>query len=346
MHSLSGICKDVPIGSKHKKNGGLTMHLLLKITLWLLGAIIVLAAAPYVYTVLSMTQLDRLEQEALGGLYLDTQQGRLSYSREGDENAPAVILVHGFSTPKFVWNQVKPELVDAGFQVITFDHLGRGFSDRPQVPYDSNLYRQELLDVIQGLELKTPVSLVGYSMGGANVIDFAAQYPDQVRQLVLIAPAGYMGNSSSLSTLVKPALGDYIATVFGKEYAVKSIREEVNSGAAPAEMLPLFEQQASYQGYTNALLSTLRHYPMGAMSERYQIVGKTNIPVHAIWGTADQVVPYCGLAEMAEDVPQLTSTTLDDGNHNITYARADEVTNAILSALINKPQTEAPLSSS
>ena len=310
------------------------MHILLKIIAWLFASIILVTAIPYGYMVLTAAPLDRAEQDALGGLYLDTEQGRLSYTREGDENAPAVILVHGFSTPKFVWNQVKPELVNAGFQVITFDHLGRGYSDRPEGPYDSILYRQELLDVIAGLNLNTPVSLVGYSMGGANVIDFAAEYPDKIKQLILIAPAGYMGNSGSLTTLAKPIIGDWIATVFGKEYAIKSIREEVTSGAAPAEMLPLFEQQASYKGYTNALLSTLRSYPMGDLGDRYQLVGKTDIPVHAIWGTADQVVPYCGLAEMAEDVPQLTSTTLDEGNHNITYARAEEVTRAILAALI------------
>lgn len=309
------------------------MHTLAKIILWLFASLIAIITIPYAYMVLTSVPLDRAEQDTLGGLYLDTEQGRLSYTRDGDEDAPAVILVHGFSTPKFVWNQVTPELVEAGFQVITFDHLGRGYSDRPEGPYDSNLYRRELLDLIAGLNLTTPVSLVGYSMGGANVIDFAAEHPDQVKQLVLIAPAGYMGNSGSLSALAKPVVGDYIATVFGKEYAIKSIRKEVNSGAAPAEMLPLFEQQASYKGYTNALLSTLRHYPMGDLGDRYQLVGKTNIPVHAIWGTADQVVPYCGLAEMAEDVPQLTSTTLDDGNHNITYARAQEVTQAILAAL-------------
>ena len=309
------------------------MHILAKIILWLVALVVVITAIPYSYILLTSAPLDRTEQDTLGGLYLDTDQGRLSYTRDGDENAPAVILVHGFSTPKFVWNQVKPELVDAGFQVITFDHLGRGFSDRPKGPYDSNLYRQELLDVIEGLDLKTPVTMVGYSMGGANVIDFTAEHPEQVKQLVLIAPAGYMGNSGSLSALAKPVLGDYIATVFGKHYAIKSIREEVNSGAAPAEMLPLFEQQANYKGYTNALLSTLRSYPMGDLGDRYQLVGQTNIPVHVIWGTADQVVPYCGLAEMAADVPQLTSTTLDEGNHNITYARASEVTRALLDAL-------------
>lgn len=309
------------------------MHILAKIILWLFASLVVIITIPYAYMVLTSVPLDRAEQDTLGGLYLDTDQGRLAYTRDGDANASAVILVHGFSTPKFVWNQVKPELVNAGFQVITFDHLGRGHSDRPDGPYDSNLYRQELFDVITGLDLNTPVSLVGYSMGGANVIDFAAEHPDLVKQLVLIAPAGYMGNSGSLGALAKPVVGDWIATVFGKEYAVKSIREEVNSGAAPAEMLPLFEQQASYRGYTNALLSTLRSYPMGDLGDRYQLVGKTDIPVHAIWGTADQVVPYCGLAEMAEDVPQLTSTTLDEGNHNITYARAQEVTQAILAAL-------------
>ncbi len=57
------------------------------------------------------------------------------------------------------------------------------------------------------------------------------------------------------------------------------------------------------------------------------------IPVSAIWGTADQVVPYAGAALMAEDVPRLKLTTIDGANHNMTYGRADAVATAVVNAL-------------
>jgi pimeloyl-ACP methyl ester carboxylesterase len=277
--------------------------------------------------------LDQAARDQLGGDYLQTAQGVLSYTRQGPADAPVVILVHGFSTPKFVWEQVTPTLLAAGYQVVSYDHLGRGFSDRPAGPYNAALYRSELTGLIAGLELATPLTLVGYSMGGANVVDFAATNPTQIKQLLLIAPAGYMRNAKSLSPLTTPFLGEWFATVFGKQYARGAIKSEVEAGLAPADMLDKFDQQAAYSGYTDALLSTLRHFPMADLADRYRIVGETNIPVTAIWGTADKVVPYEGAALMAEDVAQLKLITLTDGTHNITYARAAEVAAAMVSSL-------------
>ncbi len=172
---------------------------LLKFLKW--SGLLLLLAIVATYGVASsgLKELDQAARDDLGGDYIQTENGILSYTRQGSLYGPILILVHGFSTPKFVWEQVTPSLLAAGYQVITFDHLGRGFSDRPEGPYDSALYQSELSGLITGLELATPLTLVGYSMGGANVIDYAASNPEQVKQLVLIAPAGYMRNAESLS---------------------------------------------------------------------------------------------------------------------------------------------------
>ena len=226
-----------------------------------------------------------------------------------------------------------PAVLAAGYQVISFDHLGRGFSDRPEGPYDSALYNSELAGLIKGLNLNTPLTLVGYSMGGANVADYAASYPEQIKQLVLIAPAGYMRNASDASPLAMPVLGEWLATVFGRRYARQGVESEINAGRAPANMLEKFDQQAAFAGYTDSLLSTLRHFPMADFADRYRIVGGTDIAVWAIWGTADKVVPFDGASLMKEDVPQMKLTELKDANHNMTYGQADAVAAALVHAL-------------
>ena len=287
----------------------------------------------YVVAITKLEDLNRKAQKNIGGLYLPTEQGSLSYTRKGPVNAPVIILVNGFSTPKFVWEQITPALVKEGYQVITFDHLGRGFSDRPVGPYDGELYRREISDVITGLALNTPITLVGYSMGGANVIDYAASYPEQINQLILIAPAGYMGDPGSIKWLIKPMIGEWLATVFGTYYAGAAIQSEIAKGIIPKTMYEQFQKQAIFKGYTDSLLSTLRHYPMHDMRHRYEIVGKTNIPVFALWGTADKVTPYSGAKAMANDVPQLRVKPIEGGSHNITYAQAQLVAYNILTAL-------------
>ena len=295
--------------------------------------LLVMSLAVFMATRNGLKELSEQAREEIGGLYLDTEYGTLSYTREGSVNSSAVILVHGFSTPKFVWDQITPSLVAKGYQVITFDHLGRGFSDRPAGPYNAELYQSELAGLIAKLELKTPLTLVGYSMGGANVVDYAASHPEQIQQLILIAPAGYMDDPDSSALAAKPIIGEWLATVFGNQYAGTAIQSEIEEGLAPKDMYEKFQKQASFKGYTEALLSTLRHYPMHDLAHRYKIVGKAGIPVLAIWGTADEVVPYSGAAEMAADVPQLKIEAIEDGNHNIAYAQAQLVANKILVAL-------------
>ena len=166
------------------------MRRLPKYLAWTALLLLLIAVAAYGLARTGLKELDQAARDDLGGLYLPTKRGLLSYTREGASDAPAIILVHGFSTPKFVWEQVTPFLLGAGYQVITYDHFGRGFSDRPAGPYDSALYQDERSSLFAGLELATPLTLVGYSMGGANVIDYAASHPEQIKQLVLIAPAG------------------------------------------------------------------------------------------------------------------------------------------------------------
>lgn len=309
------------------------MAKLTKYLCWAACIALLIAMAAYGYALAGLKELDESARDALGGSYLQTDRGVLSYTRQGNFEAPAVILVHGFSTPKFVWEQITPHLLEAGFQVVTYDHFGRGFSDRPAGPYDSALYQSELSAIISGLELTTPVTLVGYSMGGANVVDYTASHPQQIEQLVLIAPAGYMRNSQSASALIAPVIGDWLFTVFGKQFAYAGIQAEVEAGRAPADMLTKFEAQAAFKGYTDAMLSTLRHYPMGDLAHRYKPLGETGIPVTAIWGTADKIVPYDGAALMAQDIPQLELITVDGANHNMTFGQAQVVAGALLAAL-------------
>ncbi|MFT4825697.1 MAG: pimeloyl-ACP methyl ester carboxylesterase [Halioglobus sp.] len=309
------------------------MQIVLRISKWL-GAVLLLLAIFFYFNARSgLKLLDEHARAELGGNYLSIPQGVLSYTLEGPAEAPLVILVHGFSTPKFVWEQVTAVLLDAGHRVLTYDHFGRGFSDRPDGPYDSAFYQSELTGLIQGLDLETPLTLVGYSMGGANVVDFAASNPALVDQLVLIAPAGYMPNSGSISLLGAPVLGEWLATVFGKQYALSSIRQEVEVGLAPPDMAAKFEQQAQFDGYTQALLSTLRSFPMADQAHRYKIIGDAGIPVTAIWGTDDQVVPFSGAQLMLKDVPQLDLVSIVGGNHNMTYSRAGEIAQQIVWAL-------------
>lgn len=281
-----------------------------------------------------LLELDDSIRAELPGDFIELEDGVISYYLRGAEQGEKIVLVHGFSTPKFVWDSNVGSLTDAGFRVLAFDHYGRGFSDRPDIIYDTDLYTRELLNLLDALDITEPVTLVGYSMGGGNVIGFAAKYPHRVKQLILIAPIGFMPEPSGVMTLVTlPGIGEWLMNMNYRESLLEGIKKVSNAGNAVPAMLENFTAQLRYKGYIPALLSTMRNYPMADLSEDYEIVGKSDIPVFAIWGTADSVVPFSGAEKAKKAIPDLQLFPVEGAEHSVTYARADVVNEILLDVL-------------
>jgi pimeloyl-ACP methyl ester carboxylesterase len=270
----------------------------------------------------------------LPGAFVRLSDGFICYQWHGPVDGDIVVLVHGFSTPKFVWDNNINALATAGYRVLRFDHFGRGFSDRPQVVYNTDHYTRELLELLDALSISQPVTLVGYSMGGGNVVGFAAEHPDRVSQLILIAPAGFMPKFSGLASLVLiPGFGDWLMAVAGKGIMLKEIQQAAEAGRGTPNMVARFEEQFQYAGYLPALLSTMRHYPLHDLSAAYRRVGALGIPTYAVWGTDDQTVPYAGAEKVITAIPQTRLYTIEGGGHSITYAEASKVNRLLLDIL-------------
>jgi len=298
--------------------------------------ILVIAAMAITYY-LSQTRLMEMNEATradLPGDFVELPDGVISYYQRGPETGEQVVLVHGFSTPKFVWDLTTGPLTEAGFKVLAYDHYGRGFSDRPDITYDADLYARELLNLLDALHITEPVTLVGYSMGGGNVVGFASRYPERIKKLILIAPVGFMPKPSGLSSLIAlPGLGEFLMSNVYLPSLLEQIEGDVKSGGGTPHMLENFARQLAYKGYSNALLSTLRNYPMADLAEDYKMVGATGIPVFAIWGTADTVVPFSGAEKAKSAIPGLEIYPVEGAEHSVTYAQAEIVNGKLIEFL-------------
>ena len=117
------------------------------------------------------------EEDRLGqGTFLPLADGVTHYQALGNPEAPAVVLVHGFSAPYFMFDHVAAGLMDR-FYVVRYDLFGRGLSDRPDTDYNQDLFDRQLLGLMDELSLSRPVALVGSSMGGLIAAEFAARHP-------------------------------------------------------------------------------------------------------------------------------------------------------------------------
>ena len=300
---------------------------------------------PYLYCYLKLKNPKNIIKP-LHGNFAKLKNGNLFYEEHKSEKpiGQTVVLVHGFSTPSIVWKGIIPFLTSNGFDVLAYDHYGRGYSARPRVDYTKDFYISTLAELLKHLDIKTKVHLVGYSMGGPIVGHFAGKFSSKVASINLIAPAGYMGETNTSSRLIFKILSmrfisHYISIVFpslmyGGNSSIKLSSNHDSNHVSQEELNFIYKEQMQYEGFTRALLSTAKNFNLFDTKEMYQELGKLNLKVSVIWGTADEIVPINGLNSLKRDIPNITFKTIDDGYHDITYALPTIVGNFLKDQLV------------
>ena len=286
------------------------------------------------------------------GAWVSLKEGNLyyrwHYPDEKVSNNETVVLVHGFSTPHFVWDGMKGFLLDAGYSVLVFDHYGRGYSERPRIKYTRDVFVQSLKELLDSQKISESVHLVGYSMGGPVVGHFTSEFPDMVESISLIAPAGFMAENPTKDWwIMKPLVGEWFLNVFGSRLFFQGNEEKSEPSRedplalSKKEFIKKVEIQMQYKGFINALLSTARNFNFFSTQEMFGDVGNLNKPILTIWGTEDEVVPFMGRKELTNYIPQSELLVLEGGKHDITYAEPSMVGAAIRDFLMSQPKAEA-----
>ena len=312
----------------------------MKIAALILLIIVLALALPYISKTYGLKPISVADLPSEGA-WATLTQGNLYYRwylpSEANSNGQTLVLIHGFSTPHFVWDGVRQFFLDAGYQILVYDHFGRGFSERPETDYSAELYVQALNELLDQQNLSQPVHLVGYSMGGAILGHFAEAYPGRVATMSLVAPAGFMTEQSATSSLVNiPLIGEWLGHMFADKMLVSDIAENEIANIDDPLAIPTGEfvtkvgKQMQHSGFVESLVSTLRHFNLFNALESFNAVGQLGIPTLAIWGTDDATVPFMGSENLLLAIPHAELVVIEGGGHNITYMQPSIVGPAIV----------------
>src|SRR5579875_2784646 len=106
----------------------------------------------------------------------------------GPDDAPVVVLLHGFPQDRQAWGKVTPQLVDAGYRVLAPDQ--RGYSPGAS-PRGVSAYRLRELcgDVAALLDAAGAgqAHIVGHDWGGAVAWSFAGAHPHRVASCTVLS---------------------------------------------------------------------------------------------------------------------------------------------------------------
>ncbi|MES2792942.1 MAG: alpha/beta fold hydrolase [Planctomycetota bacterium] len=120
--------------------------------------------------------------------YVDVDGARMHYIDEGV--GETILCVHGNPTWSFAWRNFVKQL-SSKYRVIAVDHIGCGFSDKPQeYPYTLRQHISNLERLLQTLDLQK-ITLIAHDWGGAIGMGAAGEMAYRFSRFVLCNTAAF-----------------------------------------------------------------------------------------------------------------------------------------------------------
>ena len=140
---------------------------------------------------------------------------QMNYVDEGPKDKPVLIMSHGNPTWSFYYRNLINGFKE-DYRVIVPDHIGCGFSDKPQnYSYTLEQHIQNLETLIERLALKN-VNLIMHDWGGGIASGYATRHPENVQSFVAMNTSGFNVKALPLSIKIcrVPILGDILLRGF------------------------------------------------------------------------------------------------------------------------------------
>ena len=119
--------------------------------------------------------------------FVHTADGTSLFYRDWGTGKP-IVFVASWVMPSESWSYQMAALSEQGFRCVAYDRRGHGRSSDPGRGYDFDTLADDLAAVLEALDLHD-VTLVGFSMGGAEIIRYVTRHgAARVGRLVSIAP--------------------------------------------------------------------------------------------------------------------------------------------------------------
>jgi len=304
---------------------------------WVLGISLVLAlilTSLYLVLRTEKRDLDQAAREGASGIFIELSAGVVHYHLAGPDDKPLVVLIHGFSVPDYVWQPTFQGLAEAGYRVLSYDLYGRGYSDRPDLLYDVDLFQSQLGGLLASLKINEPVHLVGLSMGGPIAARYAHQHTENVKSLILISPVVVQPTNSDIFPLNLPGVGEYLmATIMEPIVLPKLQVEDFYQPDNFPGWEDLYRVQLQYRGTGKALLSTIRQLVILDPEDEYRELEETDLPVLLVWGVNDQTIGEDQIEILKAILPEMEILQIEQAGHLVHYERPERVNPEIVEFL-------------
>lgn len=233
----------------------------------------------------------------------------IHYHRSGTPDKPPLFLLHGITDSGAVWRRVARDLA-SDYDLVMPDARGHGQSDDASNGFSLTLLADDVAGVMKALGLQKSY-VWGHSMGAITAAIVAAQYPEQVRAVVLEDPPLFE------VTPVKPPVTPPASAA--PDFRSMSVEERLATARAmnptwhPDELPPWAESKAQVDPTVTQHLWSVRSHPWR------EVLAQIECPTLLLTGspTAGAIVTPEVAAEAHRLLKRGQVLQLEGSGHNI-----------------------------
>ncbi len=309
----------------------------------LLAALLILAGAVFVWPWVAEAMRRPVSERMRGrapGEFAALEGGVTHYKWHGSRSERVLVLVHGLTTPSWVFDGLIRGFLGMRYRVLTYDLYGRGHSDRAPGPQTLEFHTRQLGQLLNELGIQVPVTLLGYSMGAAIATRFAATESDRVERLILLAPAGMGYEPAKLLAVARVAgpFGDWLWGLVGPGMLRRGAKTDASGASVITDLPDRVGAELKRKGYLAAILSSERNALQESVADDHREISAMYIPTLAIWGEADEVIPISGVGQLAIWNRQAHQEVIPGAPHSLVYTRPTQVLEAMRAFLRDVPE--------
>lgn len=234
----------------------------------------------------------------------------LEYVEHGNTNGNAIIFLHGISDSWHSFEKILP-LLPASIHSFSVTHRGHGNSSKPASGYHPKDFAADVAAFIQEKKLRSAI-IVGHSMSGIIAQQFALDYPQLLKGLVIVASDPVLVNNPGMPEFNKEVekLRDKIDRSFMVDFQKATLNKPIDSD------------------YFDLLVDESMKMPSSAFKAAFRELTKVNYvdelkkikaPVLILWGDADAFFQRDGQELLRENITHAKHITYQGTGHAIHW---------------------------
>lgn len=234
----------------------------------------------------------------------------VSYTDEGPDEAPVIILIHGFPFNKTMWNK-QVEILIENYRVIAYDIRGFGNSGIGTDDFSIEIFVTDLLNLMDFLKIEKAM-LCGLSMGGYIALNAIENFPKRFTALLLCdttcmadTPEIIEKRMIAIENIEKYGAENYANESVKKLFAPESFVTNQEKIVMVKEMIV----ETRVQSLCGTLLALARR------NETCSKLARIRVPVLIMVGKEDQITPPDAARQMQKNIRGSKLNIIEHAGH-------------------------------